>query len=187
MPRSPAPRSSAKMPAIRCSAGVRGTPPVLRGRSGRRRASPLRSTLPLAVRGRAGRETQADGTMNSGSRRRRKSRSSDGSGAASGSAAPAAVAAPGAATTYATSRCPPASSRCASTTALLSRGWAVRAVSISPGSTRKPLTLTCASIRPRNSRSPDRRQRTRSPVLYRRPPASLPEGSGRKRSAVRSG
>ena len=73
------------------------------------------------------------------------------------------------------------------TTAPLSRGWAIRAVSISPGSTRKPLTLTCASIRPRNSRSPDRRQRTRSPVLYRRPPASLPSGSGRKRSAVRSG
>ena len=61
------------------------------------------------------------------------------------------------------------------------------AASISPGSTRWPRIFTWVSARPRNSRSPPGEKRATSPVLYMRAPGSSAKGSGRKRSAVRSG
>ena len=42
--------------------------------------------------------------------------------------------------------------------------WAASAASISPGSMRKPRTLTCGSMRPRNSMRPSGARRARSPV-----------------------
>ena len=56
-------------------------------------------------------------------------------------------------------------------------GWAASTASISPGSIRKPRTLTCSSARPRNSSCPSGRHRARSPVRYIRRPAP-PNGSG---------
>ena len=41
----------------------------------------------------------------------------------------------------------------------------VKTLSISPNSTRNPRTLTCSSFRPKNSKFPSARHRTRSPVL----------------------
>src|SRR5262249_16967522 len=49
---------------------------------------------------------------------------------------------------------------------------AARPASISPGSTRNPRTFTWLSSRPRNSTRPSTRQRTTSPVRYRRSPPS---------------
>jgi hypothetical protein len=92
-------------------------------------------------------------------------------------------------TTYATSRrspSPPGASR-ATTTASRTRGWAASAASTSPGSMRKPRTLTCASVRPRNSSTPPASRRARSPVRYIRAPASAENGSGTNRSPVSPG
>ena len=60
-------------------------------------------------------------------------------------------------------------------------GWRGSAASTSPGSTRKPRTLTCSSARPRNSSRPSARQRARSPVRYRRAPACRANGVGDER------
>ena len=165
-PRDPAPRPACAAP-----------PPVLRGRSGCRRASALRSTLPLAVRGRAGRNTQADGTMNSGSRWRRKSRSSDGSGA---------TVCVGHGHHVRHQPVPPGLLPLRQHHRLAHPRVGRRAASISPGSTRKPRTLTCASIRPRNSRSPVRppAHQVAGPVQA---PARLPPRTGPARSAPPSG
>ena len=59
-----------------------------------------------------------------------------------------------------------------------------RAASISPGSIRNPRSLTCASDRPTNSRTPSRRHRPTSPVRYIRQPAA-PNGSATNRSDVK--
>ncbi len=66
----------------------------------------------------------------------------------------------------------PSGRRRRSTTAHeLTPGSAASRASISPSSMRKPRILTCVSARPKNSRMPSGRQRTRSPVRYRRPAA----------------
>ena len=62
-----------------------------------------------------------------------------------------------------------------------------RTASISPGSTRKPRSLTWSSTRPRNSRFRRAGSRARSPVRYMRAPGAGGEGSGTKHSAVRPG
>jgi hypothetical protein len=161
------PSSSPQAAASSSSTGVRGGPPaapcgraVTESGSGRAR----RSTLPLGVSGSASSSTKAEGTMCSGRRSRRCRLSS---------------AAPGAAS--ATTSRPPAARRrrrrgrgppprgppgCSSSTA-----------SISPGSMRKPRTLTCWSARPRNSRPPSGSRRARSPERYSRAPGSA-EGVG---------
>ncbi len=56
--------------------------------------------------------------------------------------------------------------------------------SISPGSTRKPRTLSWRSRRPRNWSTPFDAHWTRSPLRYMRPPGSVAYGLGTKRSAV---
>ena len=72
---------------------------------------------------------------------------------------------------------PPSGPGWASTAAWATPSRATRAASISPGSTRKPRSLTWSSARPRNSRLPSGRQRTRSPVRYMRC-ARRAEGTG---------
>ena len=85
-------------------------------------------------------------------------------------------------------RVPRPSSRAPATTASRTAGWAASAASISPSSMRKPRTLTWWSSRPRNSSVPVRppAHQVAGAVEPRRP-APPPNGSGRKRSAVRSG
>ncbi len=114
--------------------------------------------------------------MCSGRRSRSRARSSSAPGSA----------APGAAARYATSRRSPAPSPRAATAASRTSSIARRWASTSPGSMRKPRTLTCWSVRPRNSSTPPASHRTRSPVRYSRAPASPENGSGTKRSAVAS-
>ena len=58
----------------------------------------------------------------------------------------------------------PATSSRARTTASRTPAIPRSAASISPGSTRKPRSLICPSTRPRYSRSPSGKNRTRSPV-----------------------
>ena len=72
----------------------------------------------------------------------------------------------------------------ATTTACDTPACRTSAASISPGSIRKPRSLSCASARPRNSSTPSPRHRARSPVRYIRPPAATPCGSATNRSAV---
>ncbi len=54
------------------------------------------------------------------------------------------------------------------TTASSTSGCFLKTASIPFSSTRKPRTLTCRSSRPKNSKFPSERYRTRSPVLYQR-------------------
>ena len=57
-------------------------------------------------------------------------------------------------------------------------GCAESALSISPGSMRKPRIFTCSSSRPMNSSVPSAFQRSRSPVRYIRAPGSRGERIG---------
>src|SRR6516225_7084449 len=68
----------------------------------------------------------------------------------------------------------PARSGRATTAACDTLSCRTSAASISPGSIRKPRTLTCWSARPTNSKTPSARQRARSPLRYIRPPAAPP-------------
>ncbi len=129
---------------------------------------------------------KAAGTMKSGSRPETKPCSSFADGP---EPSPAFGSSPlTAGTTYATSCLVelPARPSQAMTTACATPGCAVTAASTSPGSTRKPRTLTCASPRPAYSSWPSAFQRARSPVRYMREPDG-PNGSATKRSAVSSG
>ncbi len=168
-----APSTAAKIAASRSSTAVRGATCSRASAHASGAGSALRSTLPLPVRGSAARGTKAEGSMYSGRCARRCARSS-------------AASIPSAAgTTYAARRFSPASSL-ATTTASATDGCARNALSISPGSMRKPRTLTWKSVRPKYSSSPAAVQRTRSITRYIRAPGA-PNGSGRKRSAVSSG
>ncbi len=80
--------------------------------------------------------------------------------------------------TYVASRASPGACSQATTAACRTSGCRASAASTSPGSMRKPRTLTCRSIRPTNSSVPSGSQRTRSPVRYSRAPGSAANGSG---------
>ena len=88
------------------------------------------------------------------------------------------------ATKYATSRLSPGWSPRATTAHDCTRRVRASAASISPSSMRKPRILTWLSARPTNSIAPSSRQRTRSPVRYRRSPCGAE--TDRRRSARRS-
>jgi hypothetical protein len=165
----------AQISASTSSTGVRGATYVSSAPAYSGAGSARRATFPLGVSGSASSTTTADGTMYSGRRPFRCVLSSAG-------VAPAGSAA----TTYATSRRSPGTSSRTTTTAARTSGWSDRTASTSPGSIRKPRTLTCSSVRPRYSTSPFGSHRARSPVRYSRPPG-VPNGSGTNFSAVRPG
>lgn len=173
-PASGTPRTAANASHSRSSRGVRGLRPETDApRSGA--GSACVSSLPATVRGSAGTVTKALGTMCAGSAPAVWPRSSAGSGVR-----------PAAGRTYATSRRTPGVSSRTTTAAVATSGWRASSASISPGSIRKPRSLTWPSARPRNSSEPSRRRRTRSPVRYIREPGA-PNGSAVNRSAVRPG
>src|SRR5262249_41262371 len=87
---------------------------------------------------------------------------------------PASHAPPPAKPTYPPSACPPARSARATTAACDTLSCRTSVASISPGSIRKPRTLTCWSARPTNSKTPSPRQRAKSPLRYIRLPAAIP-------------
>ncbi|CAM5725193.1 hypothetical protein SFUMM280S_04920 [Streptomyces fumanus] len=173
-PTRSSPRLSANSPHSTSSTVVSGPRPLVRlAKSGAGRAE--RSSLPFSVTGNASSGITAAGTMCPGSRPATNDRNSAGSRAA----------VPCSGTTYATRRRTPPSSR-ATTSARPTASCAFSTASISPGSTRKPRILICASARPANTNSPSAVHRTRSPVRYIRspgPPRS-PNGQATNRSAV---
>ena len=133
-----------------------------------------RSTLPLGVSGSAGRSTNADGSMYSGSFDLSRARSS-----AARRRGPRAV------RRRRRRRAParPASPRAARRALRESAASLRSTVSISPGSMRCPRSFTCWSSRPRNSRLPSGRYRTRSPVRYIRAPGCAASISATNRSS----
>ncbi len=167
------PSTSAQIPASTSSVGVRGATYASAAPESSGAGSARRSVLPCGVSGSASSTTTAAGTMYSGIRSRSHARSS------------APVASEAAA--YPTSAFAPEASSRTTTAASRTRGCDASTPSTSPGSTRKPRTLTCWSVRPTNSSVPPARHRTRSPERYSRAPGSPESGSGTKRSAVSSG
>ncbi len=122
---------------INSSRGSRGRTRAERAlRSGAGRAA--RSSLPLEFIGSASSRTNALGTMYSG-------REATACAAISATVVPL----PGRSATWATSRRSPVGSATTPTALLVTAGWRVRTFSISPGSIRKPRTLTWSSVRPR--------------------------------------
>ena len=158
------PRRSSQIPAITSSTGLRGgvRRRVLRlaGRPRSGDGSARRSTLPLALSGSSARGTKSDGTMCSGRLSRRWSRRSAGAGpsAPSGTSSAARQWPPTEPVRRRRPRRPPSPPR------RVTPGWRRSALSTSPGSTRKPRTLTWKSRRPRKSSVPSGRHRARSPV-----------------------
>ncbi len=163
---------SAKRPHRICSCGA---PPAGSVPAAGDVGSARRSSLPLAVSGSRSRVMNADGTICRGSR-----------AAAWRRISPASRSVSSAPTRYAINRGGPEPSDCGSTAAAATAGWLVRTASTSVGSMRKPWTLTWPSARPRYSRFPSGRRRTRSPVRYIRLPTG-PKGLATKRPAVSAG